>query len=320
MHLKLFPTKAFLWVTIFVAIWANISAQPQNQVGDQVIAIVGKNIFTTSDLDLWIAELQLASPQYSNIPLENIRKQVFSPMIDHFLLAGWAVQEISPPPLEVVETTTIGRLEELEESIGGEAAMDDLLFSLQIEPDVFRTWLKEKINSELMIRDPLVAYSNLGGRDPLNNRIELATQIQLAHILIPFASRSSEDQAAIMSKALKIRKEIADGLSFQQAVHLYSSDDYTIDNDGILGWFERKDLQKTIWDNAISIPVGTPTEPIHNNAGYQLFVVLDYETQESLEYQKLITEAEDSKLIQLREEVGVQVSEGYKLNRKEKEN
>ncbi|MFA9396991.1 MAG: peptidylprolyl isomerase, partial [Clostridiaceae bacterium] len=74
--------------------------------------------------------------------------------------------------------------------------------------------------------------------------------------------------------ALNIKKEVAEGLSFEEAAKKYSSCP-SKEKGGDLGEFPKGAMVKEFEDAAFTLPLGTVSEPVKTQFGFHLILVVD---------------------------------------------
>lgn len=86
---------------------------------------------------------------------------------------------------------------------------------------------------------------------------------------------SAEEDNAIKTRLLDIRKEIEGGLSFEEAAKKYSEDLGSGEKGGDLGFFGRGRMVPPFEKAAFELPLGQISEPVKSNFGYHLIKVED---------------------------------------------
>lgn len=94
-------------------------------------------------------------------------------------------------------------------------------------------------------------------------------QFKINHLLVKNISDSSKDMIK------KARDDIISGLSFEQAVNLYSNDEETITNKGYLGEFISSDLPIYLSNQLIKLKTGDISDIIESDKGYHLMMILN---------------------------------------------
>ena len=89
------------------------------------------------------------------------------------------------------------------------------------------------------------------------------TEVKASHILV-----NSKEQA------LKIRQEICNGLSFEDAAKKYSKCP-SKDNGGDLGYFGKGDMVVEFEKAAFALPIGEVSQPVKTEFGWHLIKVVD---------------------------------------------
>lgn len=98
-------------------------------------------------------------------------------------------------------------------------------------------------------------------------------QAKARHILLQVTSETTpEAEEAIKNRLLEIRKEIADGLSFEEAAKNYSACP-SAEKGGDLGYIGRGQMVPPFEKAAFELPLGQISEPIQTQFGYHLILV-----------------------------------------------
>lgn len=288
-----------------------LPAQPRSP--DPVVAAVGRQIFTTRDVDFHVFERRLFSSELASVPNEEMRRRVITEVIDDWLLAGWAEIEVQPPPAAAVEARFQAAWQRYEQLAGGPQGLQRMLEREGIPPDDFRQWAQAQARRMLLIRDAIGAYANLAGASFFDVELKDARRLRLAHILFLKGSGAEEQQDQMLEKALLVRRDIEAGIPFAQAARLHSEDTYTSNNGGLLGWFTKDEIDARIWDAALAAPFGSVTRPVVTDKTIHLVQVLDYETPTQVEFYQRMQAEEQSRVARLRSETDIFLAPGYTL-------
>ncbi|CAN5493518.1 hypothetical protein BH09SUM1_BH09SUM1_00340 [soil metagenome] len=280
-----------------------------------VLAVVEKKIITAHDLDFWIFEYRLFRPEAQQIADEQLRRVLLPDAVDDALLYGWADLQLKNVPVEAVETRLKAAYIRYDKLAGGGDRLNDLLRDAKIDGEDFRAWAKEQARHSFVIREAVSAYANFGGAEPSDAKIENATRLKIAQILIkPTADNPLADGQAL-ERVLRIRRDIEAGLPFPEAARLYSEDEYTAESSGEIGWFTREELAPELWKAAVATKRAETSAPVRTKAGYHLLVVLDFETPDQTLYYERLRNAEDMRLRKLRRESDIRLQPGYELSK-----
>lgn len=288
-----------------------LAAQPQS--ADTVVATVGRKIFTARDLDFHVFERRLFSSELAAVPTEELRRRVVTEVVDDWLLSGWAEIEIQRPPDAAVEARFQAAWQRYEQLAGGPQRLRQMLERDGIPPAEFRIWAQEQARRMLLIRDAVSAYANLAGTSFFDAELKDATRLRLAQILFLNSSASEAQRDRTLEKALLVRRDIEAGIPFAQAARLHSEDTFTRENGGILGWFDKGQIDARIWEAALQTPFGSVSRPVITDKTIHLIQVLDYETPTQREYYRRMKAEEQRRITRLRGEADIFLAPGYTL-------
>lgn len=276
---------------------------------DRVVALVNRRTFTQSDLDFWVFEARLLDPAAAGLPDEVLRRLLLAESIDAFLLSGWAEIELEQIDEEAADARTQARLRAFEDAAGGRGALLARLEDAGLDAARFREWVRDRIRRDIFINQGLSRFVDAGGVSPGGADFPQADRVEIAHILLA----SDPDSGELRQRALRLRRDIAAGTDFRDAVRLYSDDPATRSRGGRLGWFDMADLAPGFREAIRAVEPGALTEPVARPDGIHLLRVLNYETPARREFLREMARLERERLRQLRAESDIHLAEGYTL-------
>ncbi len=101
-------------------------------------------------------------------------------------------------------------------------------------------------------------------------------EVNASHLLLTVPKDASPEQdAEVLNRIEKIRKEIIDGKDFNDAAVEYSEDPSAKNNKGSLGYFTAFQMVVPFENAAFTTPVGEVSQPIRSSFGYHLLKVHD---------------------------------------------
>lgn len=104
----------------------------------------------------------------------------------------------------------------------------------------------------------------------------MTKEVNASHILLRVKKGASEaEEQAVLTRILKIKREIDSGKDFGQAAAQYSEDPSAKSNKGNLNYFTAFQMVAPFENAAFSTPVGKVSEPIKSSFGYHLIKVHD---------------------------------------------
>jgi len=274
-----------LCTSLFFLLTTSTSLSPE--VVDRILAIVGTEVITESELDekIFFYPEEIRSEE----ELESLRSNILTRMIEEKLLLVQArAESIEVEPKEV-ESALNESIEEIKNRFPSEEALKEELERQKITLEglkerhrskihdqlLVQKWVQEKIQRKITISDLEVQRFFEENPDSIPTLPELFT---LSHILIALLP-SERTEKKVQEKLLKIHDELMGGETFGSLAKRYSEDPASSKKGGDLGFFKKGDLVKEL-DEAISqIKVGE-IAPIRSRYGYHLFEVLERKGEE----------------------------------------
>ena len=111
--------------------------------------------------------------------------------------------------------------------------------------------------------------------------------------LLAEKARNAIAQELVTAEAKKVEQKARDawrkldkGEVFGSIANQYSEDQATADNEGLMGWKTRADLDKPVADMAFGLQPGAYSEPIRSNLGFEIIMVDAVKTASGAEYEK----------------------------------
>lgn len=112
-----------------------------------------------------------------------------------------------------------------------------------------------------------------------------AERLRLRHILLKTKEGATpEENAALMKKAQDIRKELAEGLDFDEAAVKYSEDLESAKNGGDLGYVVKGMLPPEIEKPAFEMQVGGISQPLQSKFGWHILRLEEKRAAQKLRY------------------------------------
>ncbi len=306
-----FGVSRALWILLLASSPTPILAARGE--ADRVVAVAQRRVYTQRDLDLWVFESRLLNPDREGEADEALRRKYLTQAVNDAMLAAWAELQVTPPREEAVALRYQSAMERYADLAGGAVALVALMGEAGIDPTEFRDWVKTQARNNILVRDGVGVYADLGGATPFDGKVSEASEVRIAHILVLPAG---SDEAAITDareRALRVRRDIAAGLDFTEAARLHSDDRQTQKSGGALGWFRREQVKPAIWDSVSELKMGETSAPIVLEDGVHLFQVIDFETPGMQEYAVKFREEERRRLVKLREDTDIILADGYAL-------
>ncbi len=96
-------------------------------------------------------------------------------------------------------------------------------------------------------------------------------RLRLRHILIKVPEDATPEQKeAARQKALEVKKQLDNGMDFDDAVQKYSEDTESVPNGGDLGYVVKGMLPKPLEDVAFKMHVGEDSDPVYTKFGWDI--------------------------------------------------
>jgi peptidyl-prolyl cis-trans isomerase SurA len=251
------------------------------EVVDRVVATVNNETITSSDLQEAVEIFQHQMGQQTQEPLSQrdqtaLERRVLEDLIDKTLIDGFA----KTAGIEVSE-------EEIDRAIGevitrAHISEDDLQEALRkdgLPYDEYRNQIKDQIMKAKMVQREIRSRVNIKDGQieeyymdhPDEFRAEEG--VLLLHILFPLPeSPSPEVVSATAAEAERVRQEILQGTTFQEAAKRYSKD-ATAAQGGWLGFFRNGALSPEMEAGIRDLDEGEVSEPIETPLGIHLLMV-----------------------------------------------
>src|SRR5690606_7465741 len=86
-NLKAWQKTALIVIVLIVALHRCAIAQTS---GDEIVAVLEKQVITARDLNYFAAELRIYEPDLLGAPLSDVRRIVFQEAVEEYLLWRWA--------------------------------------------------------------------------------------------------------------------------------------------------------------------------------------------------------------------------------------
>jgi len=263
-------SKYFVSVLVMVLVFVSaLFSNKAEALNDRVLAIVNEDVITQSEFDYRIVtvlqELQANSRPVPN----NLSKQLLDTMISDRV----QVQEANRRGIKISDQD----VEATMERFAGQQNSSLAQLKVQLEGDgqPFRMF-KESVRDSLTISRFTEYYARsrvvvpdyeIDGFIIQNNLDQDTSEYHIAHILIKGPSENLE-------LAQKVRAEIDDGLSFQQAVLNYS-EAADAQEGGVIGWRTADQLPELYVDAIRDIQEGDVTPVLKSENGLHILKLLE---------------------------------------------
>ncbi len=252
-----------------------------------IAAVVGDTPILRSEVEDRFAVL---SPQFQLAPGDTARSnQLKRDILDNLISERLLVQEAEAQGIKVdqkqIDEAVESTLQGDRERLGAEAFAAELVREGISETDLRtryadearkeflrRQLLQKEIVSKVVVSDAQVEQHFRENKEKIGKRPRALRVLDLFVRVTP----DSLIEKTFRGRAEEVRKEIAAGLSFEDAAKRYSDDEKSRDSGGVLGRFGPGDLgDRTFEQAAMALTPGSVSDPIRTNLGYHLIEVID---------------------------------------------
>lgn len=245
---------------------------------DGIAAVVNQDVIMTSDLDQRMRQvkMQLAQRHIPTPPEDALRQQV----LERLILEDIQLQLAARAHLNVSDEQLNGAMQDI--ATRNNTTIEKFVASLEREGYHYKD-VREQIRREMLTA--MVQQGSVAGQvrvtdqevDQYLEHMANAQNIEyhLAHILVPLPENPSDAQVeGARARIEKIRRDIADGESFQTAAAGGSADGNAFEG-GDLGWRHRADMP-SIFANVIpNMTAGDVSAPLRSSSGFHLVKLVD---------------------------------------------
>lgn len=270
----------FLLLCIFLPISSLVHAQ---QVLDRIVAVVGDQIISDSELEVQLALYvnQMGMELRSEAQRGELKREILDQMVNDRLLLLAARQDTN---IEVTSKEVEESVKEQLNRIKSEFTEEEFKAQLKAEGltegelrKKYREQTKEKMLTDRLIASKLsrVSVSTREVKDFYEtHKDSLPDQpeaVKLSHILLEIAP-SSETLDSLKSKAERIRDLAQEGEDFVRLASTYS-DDPTGERGGDLGFFKKGDMIPKFEGVAFALKPGEISDVVETEFGYHIIKV-----------------------------------------------
>jgi len=278
---------------------------------DEVAATVNQSLITARDLQYHAFEAHFADPRIDAETMEEVLPfLVVETVEDEILYQHFWRPDQEPAEADIREEALADR-EALALAAGSEEALRAALDEWALTPVGLQQWLEDRARRRWYIEGGVVARLDPSLMNRADETVAEAARVRLAHVLIAPEEGAQGAREDAWKRALNVRVALEEGMSFEEAVKVFSDDPYTADIAGELGWFETGALSEEIRSAVSELSTGGVTAPVTTERGVHLFRLVDLETPERVELRKALAKTRAELLKRLREEMDVRIAEKY---------
>jgi peptidyl-prolyl cis-trans isomerase SurA len=267
--------------TLFLLQSNNASAQvKQGEVADKIIAVVGNDVITQSDLYAYLAQMASQDPK-AKIDDPLLKERILTMLINEKLMIAKAIEDSLSASDEEVETRWDYQVKRFVERYGSEKRIEDIFgmslaqMKSEYKDDIRKQIIAEKMKNKLFADIKLPRSEVIDFYNNYKDSLPMApASIELFHIVKNVESdrKSKED---IYELAKSVRDSILKGGNFADFAKRYSGDPGTASIGGELGWVEKGKFVKEFEQAAFSQQKGALSMPVETPFGFHLIETLD---------------------------------------------
>ncbi len=256
----------------------------QEMLLDRVASVVENKVVLMSDVVLAtnaIAAEQKINPNTNLEAYKNLLEKSRESMIEQLLIIEMAEQD----SVEILEKDLDRALEQQIENIisqtGGKEQAEKALgkkisdFKRSYRDDIKGKLLSEKYTASLTSTISVTRSDVLDFFEAFKDSIPAFPTLYKTHHILLEIKPSENSLNNTYNKSLNIKKEILEGLSFEDAAKKYSSDPGSRDIGGNLGYVSRGVFVKEFDRAVFTLKENTISDPIKTQYGFHIIEVLD---------------------------------------------
>ena len=247
---------------------------------DQVVAIVGNDMITQSDIENQIM-------QYSQMGMM-INENTTCEILEEFLIQKLLVNQARIDSLNLspsrVESEMDRRLKYFISQIGSKKKLEEYYNKsiIEIKEDL-RPIIEEQLLAQMMqekilenIKVTPSEVTDYYEKTPKDSLPYIESEIELREIVL-YPPLTEEAIYEVKQKLLELRKRILAGENFEVFARLYSEDYTSAQKGGNLGFIGRDEMVPAFSDVAFSLKKGGLSNIVETEYGYHLIQVIDKE-------------------------------------------
>ena len=269
---------------IYIILLVNLVFSQEEILLDRVASVVENKIVLMSDVVLAanaVAAQQKINPNTNPSIYKKLLEDSRESMVEQLLIIEMAEQDSVEILDKDVDKALNQQIENIISQAGGKEQAEAVLgkkiseFKRSYRDDMRGKLLAEKYTSSLtssisISRGDVVDFYNTY-KDSLPS---FPTLYKTHHILLEIKP-SEKSQKTAYEKTLNIKKEIIQGLSFEEAAKKYSSDPGSKDEGGNLGYVSRGVFVDEFEKVVFTVEKNKLTDPVKTKYGYHLIEVLE---------------------------------------------
>jgi len=251
--------------------------EEKGEVIDKIVAVVGTNLITQSDLERTLFPIygeyrQRYEGEELARKMDEARREILNQMIDEKVIINAA----SDSDIEVSDQEVDEKIEEVKQRFNSEEefieAMNRQNLTLRsLKKDYREEILKSKLIDAEVKGNMNISFKEVNDyyQDHLNDFIE-PEKVKAEAILIKPAEDTPEDWEEALAKANEIFSELEGGASFENLAKQYS-DDVSASQLGDMGFIDKGYMTKEIDEVLFSLTPQELSQPVKTKLGYYIF-------------------------------------------------
>jgi peptidyl-prolyl cis-trans isomerase SurA len=271
---------------VFLAFALPLSAQPkEGESLDKVIAIVGKQIITDSDIKSEIMGLKQTNP---SIDTEDpaIRQRILDLLINQKLKVSKAVIDSVDVSNDEIDMRWNQALMSMKQRYGSEQRIADIygksISSLRYEykDQIKNALLAEKLTQMKMSTLEVSPVEVTDFFNEFKDSLQQVPDMPVIRHIVKYLVTDDNTKNEAKQTALKIRDSIIAGADFAEMAELYSQDPGTKTAGGDLGWSKKGSLVPEYEKAAYALMPGEVSQPVESPFGFHVIKVADKRSDE----------------------------------------
>ena len=268
--------KGILTLVIFGLSLCSIKAQ-ENQIIDEVIAVVGNTPILRSELDILISQLDPELEVTQQIRCQLLQKLLIDKMlihqaeIDSLPLNDDEVNDRIDNNIRFFERQMNSRLN-VEKYLGMSVAEYKSQIFPKVKSQMLLERMEQRIKSEIKITPKEVRdyYNQL----PVDSLPFMSSEVEVGQIVMnPIHSKEAKEIA--LEQITELRSRIIEGESFSRLSSIYSDDPGSKIQGGLLPEFGRGDMVPEFERTSYKIKKDSISEVIETKYGYHILKLID---------------------------------------------
>ncbi|HTY09947.1 MAG TPA: peptidylprolyl isomerase [Bacteroidota bacterium] len=255
------------------------SFAPGQTVIDKIVAIVGKEIITQSDLNLTIQSMAMQNKLDPDSP--ELRNRVLDGLINEKLILAQAIEDSVVVTNDEVTDRLDRQIKMLAQQAGSEQRLEEI-YNMPISR--MKRDFRDLIRNQLMVEK--VRQTRQASITVTRREVEqffeahkdslptIPKEYELSHIFIKPKPDTSVVEA-VYTKALKVMDSLKAGGDFADFAKRYSSDPGSARGGGDLGWFRRGVFEKGFEESAFSLKDSEISKPVRTSYGYHIIQLIE---------------------------------------------